>query len=71
MLAANEVIRDALYMEAVLKEMQGGKGVQIMIRVYMDSKNLYKKAYLSALVEDSKLRLDLAILKEYIENETS
>ena len=38
----------------------------IPIKVYTDSKNLHKAANSSALVEDSKLRLDLAMLKESI-----
>ena len=65
-LATNDAIGEALYVQAVLKEMQGDGGVNIPIKVYTDSKNLHKAANTSALVEDSKLRLDLAILKESI-----
>ena len=65
-LATNDAIGEALYVQAVLKEMQGDWGVNILIKVYTDSKNLHKAANTSALVEDSKLRLDLAILKESI-----
>ena len=49
-----------------IKPVEGDGGVNIPIKVYTDSKNLHKAANTSALVEDSKLRLDLAILKESI-----
>ena len=46
--------------------MQGDSALEIPIKVCTKSKNLYRAVSTSALVEDSRLRLDRAILKETI-----
>ena len=55
-LAANDAIGEAAYIKAMLEEMQGKDVVDILIKVYTDSKNLHRAVNTSVLVEDSKLR---------------
>ena len=62
-LAINDTVGEAVYIQAVLGEVFCKIEQKVPIKVYTDSKNLVKAASTSALVEDSKLRLDLSILK--------
>ena len=67
-LATNHVISQVEYVEAILKEIQE-KGVgDILMKIYKDSKNLYKMVLTFAMVEDCKLRLVLTLLKESVKN---
>ena len=66
-LAINDAVGEAVYIQAVLGEVFGQVEKKVPIIVHTDSKNLYKAVRTTALVEDSKLRLDLAILKESLE----
>ena len=66
-LAINDTVGEAVYIQAVLGEVLGPTEQKVPIKVFTDSKNLCKAASTSAMVEDSKLRLDLAILKESLE----
>ena len=59
----NEAIGEEVYFMAVLRDMQDNGLVDIPIKDYADSKNFLRASDTSVLVEDSKLRLDLAILK--------
>ena len=68
-LAINDTVGEAVYIQAVLGEVFGKIEQKVPIKVYTDSNNSVKAASTSALVEDSKLRLDLAILKESLETE--
>ena len=66
-LAVNDTVGEAVYIQAVLKEVFGHREQKVLIKVYTDAKNVYRAASTTAMVEDSKLRLDLALLKESLE----
>ena len=59
----------ALYIQVVIKEIVENCGRKVPVKLYTDSKDLYKVASMSVLVEDYYLRLDLAISKESIGKE--
>ena len=65
-LAMVETISDMIYTKAILEEIIESK-IKIPMYVYTDSKNLWKSLHSTALVEDPRLRIDVAIIKESLE----
>lgn len=59
-LVTNEVIGEVLYIEYVMKEMQRKTALDTLVKIY--------KADFDLLGDMYKLRLDVTILKEYMEN---
>ena len=67
-LAMVETISDMMYTKAILEEiMKSEREIKIPLYVYTDSKNLWKCLHSTALVEDPRLRIDVAIIKESLE----
>ena len=66
-LAMNDTVSEMVYIKAVLSEMIGSKAEQIPMEGFTDSKNLWKAIHTTALVDDPRLRTDLAALKESLE----
>ena len=59
----------AHYLRAILAEVLGKVQKDIQIVSYIDSKNLYEAIYSTSLVEDKKLRCDLAQIQETVNTE--
>ena len=67
-LASNETLDALVYIKAVLKELLGGLVDNIPLVLNTDSKNLYNSVHTSSLVDNHRIRTDLAKLKESISN---
>lgn len=63
-----ETISEAIFVKAMLKEMLGNECDQIPIEVFTDSKNVEKALSSTGMVEDPRLRVDIASMKESLEN---
>ena len=65
-LSMTETISEMIYVKAILKEMfkDETKVSRIPMRVYTDSKNLWRSVHSTTLVEDPRLRIDIAIIKD-------
>ena len=63
-LAVNDALDEAVYVKEVLKELIGETAVQIPIEVFTDSRNLYRSVMSTSLVDNPRLRSDVAKLKE-------
>ena len=66
-LATNDSVSEMVYIRAVLMEMFGNRFEELPMVLNTDSKNLWKAVSTTALVEDPRLRLDLAVLKQSLE----
>ena len=66
-LALNDVVSEIVYLQAVLSEIFGDAIVKIPINVYTDSSNVKKAVHSTAMVDDPRLRTEIAILKESLE----
>ena len=66
-LAINDTVGEIVYIKAVLKEMLGEVVKNIPLEVYTDSKNLVQATNSKSLVEDHRLRIEVAALKESVE----
>lgn len=64
-LATVETSDALMYISAVLKELLGD--VHIPLHLFTDSKNLHNSVHTSALVDDQRMRVDIARLKESVE----
>ena len=67
-LAANEALDEMLYIRSVLSEVIGGKMKDIPIELVTDSRNLHQSVHSSTLVDDARLRLDVAKLQQSIKS---
>ena len=65
-LAVTDLLGEIMYIKAILSEIFGKDIINIPIKIYTDSKNLYKAVMSTTLIEDRRLRTELAILKEAI-----
>ena len=59
----------SFYLRAILKEILGANGENIPIKAYIDSMNLYEAVFSTKMVEDKKLRCDIAQIQEYVDKE--
>ena len=66
-LAINDTVSELVYIKAVLTEMLGGEMVAVPLEVFTDSKNLLQASKTTSLVEDPRLRIEVAVLKESLE----
>ena len=66
-LALNDVISEVLFTKSILGEIFGEKTGQIPVNLYTDSKNVQKAVNSTSMVEDPRLRLDIACLRESLE----
>ena len=62
-------ISHRFYLREILIEILGVSKVNIPIKAYTDSRNLYEAVYSTKLVEDKKLRCDIAQIQENIQSE--
>ena len=63
-LAANETLDEMVYIKFVLRELLGDGVDNIPLHLVTDSKNLHKAVLNSTLVENPRLRTDIAKVKE-------
>ena len=63
-MAANETVNEMVYIKAVLIEVFGSQLEKLPMQLMRDSKNLWKAVKTTALLEDPRMRLNLAVLKE-------
>ena len=63
MLAANDTLDMMVYIRSVLGELFGDAGHEIPMVLSTDSKNLHKAVINTTLVENPRLRTDIAMLK--------
>ena len=68
-LSLQAAISHGFYLKEILIEIQGVDKEDIPIKAYTDSRNLYEAVYLTKLVEDKKLRCDIAQIQENIQVE--
>ena len=66
-LAVNDTLDEMVYIRSVLSEIFGG-AVEIPMELITDSRNLYQSVHSSTLVENPRLRLDVAKLQESIKS---
>ena len=67
-LAVNDALDEAVYVKEVLKELFGGAAVDIPIELYTDSRNLYRSVKGTSMLDNPRLRGDVAKLKESVKN---
>ena len=63
-LAVNDALDEAVYLKAVLSELFGCLASVIPIELFTDSRNLYRSVMSTSLVDNPRLRSDVAKLKE-------
>ena len=63
-LAVNDALDEVVYVKEVLKELVGETAVHIPIELFTDSRNLYRSVMSTSLVDNPRLRSDVAKLKE-------
>ena len=66
-LASNDALDSLVYVKSVLQELMGNQFEHLPIVLSTDSKNLHKVVMGSSLVENPRLRTDIAILKESLQ----
>ena len=57
------------YLRAILEQLLGQEKGQMKIVSYVDSRNLFNAVFSTSMVEDKKLRCDIAQIKENVEKE--
>ena len=67
-LAANETLDALVYIKTVLRELLGGPMKDIPLVLNTDSKNLYNSVHTSSLVDNHRLRTDIAALRQSIDD---
>ena len=67
-LAANDTLDMLVYLHSVLVELFGEVGRSIPLELATDSKNLHNSVMNTTLVENPRLRTDIAMLKESIKS---
>ena len=63
-LAANYTLDELVYMKEVLKEIFRERAEQIPIELFTDSRNLYRSVMSTSLVDNPRLRTEVAKLQE-------
>ena len=66
-LALNEVLSEIIFVKALLSEMVGSEADGIPVNLYTDSKNVIKSVNSTSMVDDPRLRTEIACLKESLE----
>ena len=67
-LAANDTLDAMVYVKAVLQELLGAKAINVPLILFTDSKNLWDAVQSTSLVENHRLRTDIAKLQESLKN---
>ena len=68
-LAANDTLDSMVYVQSVLTELFGEQVKGVPLILMTDSKNLHDNVMNSTLVENPRLRTDIAVLKESIQTQ--
>ena len=66
-LAINDTVGEIVYIQAVLREMLGEVVNSEPLEVYTDSKNVLQASTTTSFVEDHRLRIEVATLKESVQ----
>ena len=67
-LALNEVISEVVYLRCLMSELYGVCIFDVPVNLYTDSKNVYRAVHNTSMVDDPRLRTEIACLKESVEN---
>lgn len=67
-LALQEGLEDAVYLRRVLEELLGCKNNSIPIVGFVDNKSVVEALYSTKLVDDKRLRLDMAAIRQSLDN---
>ena len=67
-LAANDTLDELVYLKEVLKEVVGTEANKIPIELFTDSRNLHRSVTSTSLVDNPRMRADVAKLKQSLEN---
>ena len=68
-LAANDTLDELVYLKEVLKEVLGEEASSIPIELFTDSRNLHRSVMSTSLVDNPRMRADVAKLKQSLENQ--
>ena len=66
-LASNEVVSEVIFLKSLLSELCGEDAFKIPVNLYTDSNNLKKAVHSTSMVDDPRLRTEIACLKESLE----
>ena len=69
MLSLQEGVEEAIYLRAIITEMLNKKENSLPIVPYVDNRSVTQSLYSTKLVDDKRLRIDIAAIKESIEKE--
>ena len=67
-LASNEAVSEVIFLKSLLGELFGAEAINIPVNLYTDSDNLRKNVHTTAMVDDPRLRTEIACLKESLQN---
>ena len=67
-LAVNDALDEAVYVKELMKELFGEGATRIPIELFTDSRNLYRSAIGSSMVDNPRLRTDIEKIKESMKN---
>ena len=68
MLSLQEGLEDAIYLRKMITEIFDKQPESLPIKIYVDNKSVTQAIYSTKLVDDKRLRLDIASVKESMEN---
>ena len=68
MLSLQEGLEDAIYLRKMITEIFNKQPESLPIKIYVDNKSVTQAIYSTKLVDDKRLRLDIASVKESMEN---
>ena len=66
-LASNEAVSEVIFLKSLLSEIFGADAFKIPVNLYTDSNNLKKSVHTTSMVDDPRLRTEIACLKESLE----
>ena len=66
-LALNDVVSEVIFTKSLLGEIFGSGVSKIPVNLYTDSKNVQRAVNSTSMVEDPRLRIDMACLHESLE----
>ena len=68
-LASNDTLDELVYLKEVLKELLGDVARDVPIELFTDSRNLHRSVMSTSLVDNPRLRADVAKLKQSLEEQ--
>lgn len=65
-LSLQEGIEEAVYIKSMLQEVLGNAKTELPIVAYVDNKSVVEAIYSTKMVDDRRLRIDIAAIKQYL-----